>query len=221
MVDLSIIEAGGSQVLNVVVWIISILFVGGCALGVWFVIRRMKRFGGFRCIIWHVNEEGEIISESSDAGGIFKDGRTGNVLFHFRKNKYACNPDMIERLSILRRGRFGRMGRIIYFLKVGEKDFRPIIPPKFSKDGMKAALGEEDLNFAINAYERSKKVFSQSMLLQILPYAVLVIVSFTILILFIFLFKEFPKNISTASNAMVQAAEALKAASGSSTVIGG
>ena len=52
-------------------------------------------------------------------------------------------------------------------------------------------VGEEDLNWAINAYAKAKQTFQQSTLMQYLPYISLALVSVVILILFIYLFKQF------------------------------
>ena len=56
---------------------------------------------------------------------------------------------------------------------------------------MTIIITEEDVNWAINSYERQKKIFQSSTLMQYLPFILLAFVSVIILVMFIYFFKDF------------------------------
>ena len=90
-------------------------------------------------------------------------------------------------------------------LQTGLKNFR-YIKPKITADRLRFTVGEEDVNWAVNSYERQKKIFAQSWLAQYMPFMALAFVSIIILILFINLFKVAP-DLKEAAIALKEAAQ--------------
>ena len=109
--------------------------------------------------------------------------------------------------------------KIVYLLKTGLKNYR-FINPIISKDIVAFNVGEEDVNWAINDYERAKKAFGQSLLMQLLPFIVLAFTSIIILILFIFLFKKLDV-LSEFGASLAEAAKYVAQAKSGTTIIGG
>ena len=104
-----------------------------------------------------------------------------------RKENVGLNPDNIPYLPC--KGGMFSSGRAVMLLQIGLKNFR-YLKPKFKQNVFSYEVGEEDVNWGINAYERQKKLFQTNFWNFIMPYIPLIIVSFIILILFVYLFKQ-------------------------------
>jgi hypothetical protein len=78
---------------------------------------------------------------------------------------------------------------------------------------VKLEVGEEDVNWAVNTYERQKKVFSNNTLMQYLPYISLGVVAIIIMVIFIYFFKDFGvlKEMATELHAAADAIAQAKA----------
>lgn len=171
----------GSGALNFLVMIILIIIVGAIIAAFFILLNRSQRYKEFKVVIWHWDGFGQF-SEKYDKAGIFVDKRTKNKRLFLQKNNVGLTPDNIPYLP-------SGKTKVVYLLQVGLKNFR-FIKPNISKKGLDFTVGEEDVNWGLNAYERGKKLFSQTMLGQILPYAALFFVGIIILVLFIYLFKN-------------------------------
>jgi hypothetical protein len=79
-------------------------------------------------------------------------------------------------------------------------------------------VGEEDVNWGVNAYERQKKIFGSNALLQYLPFIALGFVSIVILIMFIYFFKQF-SVLKDVALAFESAARTLAQANGGTVVL--
>jgi len=193
----SLLQSGGDLALNVMLIIISIIIVLGIILGVGLLIIRWKRYQQFKCVIWERDGFGQL-KESFDQAGIFVDKKTKNKRLFLKKNKVGLNPDQIPYLQ-------SKKAKTLYFLKTGLKNFRYI---KIDIDDpfVKTIVGEEDVNWSINAYERQKKIFQQGLLMQLMPFILVAFVSIIILIIFIYFFREF--------DTLVKMAEAMERAAG-------
>lgn len=173
-----------SGFLNIGIVLLIILFACGVIIGLFFFIRRMARFQGFKVVIWEVLESGGI-RVNYDKAGIFVMGKTGNKLLYLKRSNVGLNPDNISYV-IDSKGK-----KVIYLMRYGFKNFVFINPMADKKGNFNFKVGEEDVNWAINSYEANKKRFSQSLLAQMLPFAVMALVCVIILIMMIVLFKNF------------------------------
>ena len=164
--------------------VLTIVFVVGGTLLISILIIKKKRYGQFQCEIWEFNDEGQLIEVSKDRAGVFYDGNTKSRLLFLEKNKgVALNPDNIP---VFYRGK----ERVIYLLKTGLKNFH-YIRPKVKFDRVSLSVGEEDVNWAESAYERSiKTVTTGDRLTQILPYIIWALVIVGTLILMIKLLQK-------------------------------
>lgn len=135
----------------------------------------------------------------TDRGGIFVDRKTKNKRFFLKKSKVGLNPDNVP---------FKYIGKKMYvwLYRTGLKNFQYVDINITPNPGAVITVGEEDVNWAVNAYERQKKMFSTSLLMQLMPFIMLAFVSIIILIIFIYFFKEF----STLKDMAVAMGEAAK-----------
>lgn len=172
----------GAAATNIAVIVALIIFTVAFCIGIFFVLKQKRKYSEFKCIVWERGLNGGII-ESIDQAGIFVDSKTKNKRFFMKKARVGLNPDEIP---------FVQSGKekIVYLLRVGLKNFY-FIKPNVSASNVGFSVGEEDVNWSVNAYEAQKKRFSNSLLMQILPFAGLIFVCIIILILFIYLFKKF------------------------------
>jgi len=179
---LETISGTGVNLMVIAVVVVFILFI---IIGaVWFYITKVKKFKEFKVIIWEKDGFGQL-TEKYDQAGIFVDRATGNKLLFLRRANVGLTPDNIPFLPT--RGK----QPVIYLLQTGLKNFRYLKP--VVDDGLLTfTVGEEDVNWAVNSYERQKKMFSQSWLAEYLPFMILAFVCMVILILFVYLFKQFP-----------------------------
>lgn len=184
MVDLGSLEGLAGNLLNIAVMLIVVLVLGGIIVALYMFYLKRKKYREFKCIIWEINKKGDIVNETYDSGGIFVDKKTNNKRLYIKKANVGLSPDNVPYIQ-------GTRGtKVVYLLRTGLKNFRPITPPRI--EGSAAfEVGEEDVNWAINAYESQKKTFSSSMLLQYMPYILLGFVCMVIMIIFIYFFKNF------------------------------
>ena len=178
MVDVASI---GGTVLDIAIMIFSGLI--GCGIiggGLWLYLKQ-KRYREYKCVIWERDGFGQL-NETYDDAGIFVDKKTNNKRFYLKKANVGLNPDNVPYIPSKR--------KIVYLLRTGLKNFQ-FIKPNVSNPGITLSIGEEDVNWAINAYERQKKLFNQNVLLQYLPFIALAFTSIIILIIFIYFFKDF------------------------------
>lgn len=197
----------GNMAVNIIILIISVIFIGAMAFAAWYFADKKKRYGQFKCIIWGRDGFGQT-TETTDSAGIFVDRKTQNKRFFLKKANVGLDPDNVPYI-------ISGKTKVVYLLKTGLKNFR-YIKPKVGEE-FELEVGEEDVNWAVNSYERQKKTFGQNLLLQYLPFISLGFVSIVILIMFIYFFKQFPVLKETAL-ALKEAATAF-AQSQSGTVV--
>ena len=163
--------------------------------------------------IWEVNDSGRVIAQKKDIAGIFIDNKTNNKLFFLKKHKVGLNPDRVPYV-------FDGKKRMVHVAQVALKNFRYIIPSIQMNPGttLNLLVSEEDVNWALNAYDRHKVMWQNNIWMQILPFMTIAFVSLMILVIFIYFFKEFStlKDMATAFQA---AAEALARGNLGTTVI--
>lgn len=182
-VNLSSVGNNALGILSVVVWIIVALIALGVIILAFVLIRKKKRFTQFKCVIWRTDSSGRI-QETYDRAGIFMDGKTKNKRFFLEKSNVGLDPDNVPDVPSPK----GK--RTVYLLQTGLKNFH-FIKPSIAFPAVTLSVGEEDVNWATNAYERTKNLFLQNMLLQWMPFILLAFVSIVILVIFIYFFKNF------------------------------
>ena len=155
MVEIQSIASGG---LWVAVILIAIIFVGAFfALATWLFIR-WKKYQQFEIEIWQEDGLGKL-NVKYDTAGIFVDSKTKNKRLFLKKHKVGLDPDNIPHMPSTR----GK--KKVLILHTGLKNFR-YIKPKTTGEQIGFTVGEEDVNWAINSYERQKKIFAQTWIAQ-------------------------------------------------------
>jgi len=198
----------GDIAVNILILLFGLIFIGGVCFGLFLLVRRRKQYNQFKCIIWGRDAFGQL-TETTDKAGIFVDTKTKNKRFFLKKAHVGLNPDNVPYIQS------GKV-KIVYLLRTGLKNFqfiRPLIADNFSID-----VGEEDVNWAVNAYERQKKLFSSNVLLQYMPFIGLVFVSLIILIIFIYFFKDFAV-LADVAEALKEAAQAFAQAQAGTVIV--
>jgi len=179
------VQSVSSTALNIGVIVGVLLIVGAVLIIITLAVLKWKKYQQFDCIIFEKDGFGQL-REKADKAGIFVDKKTQNKRFFLRKNNVGLEPDNIPYIST-QKGK-----KIVYILQTGLKNFTFL---RFNIDTdidkFKISVGEEDVNWAINAYERQKKLFSTSLLMQLMPYIGIAFTSIIILVIFIYFFKGF------------------------------
>lgn len=207
MVD---VEGVAGSALNIFVLVFLMLAIGGvCIFVTWLILKELK-YKQFRIVIWQKVGFNQFI-EKKDRGGIFIDNKTKNKRFFLKKHKVGLNPDVIPYI-------ISGKEKVVYLLQVGLKNFFPINISAWDTGNVKFTVGEEDVNWAVNDYERQKKLFQQSVLLQYMPFILIAFVSIVILIIFIYFFKEFPVLAKAAEELKIAAQEIARAKSGTTII---
>lgn len=165
-------------IINIIVIMVGLAFVGGAT----WLYYRWKRYKEYRCTIWKRDSSGNL-NENYDKAGIFVDHKTKNKRFFLQKSNVGLDTDNIPYIV-------SGNHKVVYLLQTGLKNFH-FIKPVVSDPNITLTVGEEDVNWAVNAYERQKRLFQQSWLDKYLPFMLLAFVSLIILTMFIYFFKDF------------------------------
>jgi len=179
----SYITTWGSTALNITVLILSLAIFGGLTIVLTYLYKKWKLYQQYTCVIWERDSLGNI-NEWNDKAGVFVDKKTLNKRLFLKKANVGLDPDNIPYI----RGPGNK--RIIYLRKDGLMNYK-YLNLKLGSECTDIKVGEEDVNWAINAYERQKRLFNQNALMQYLPFIALAFVSIIILIIFIYFFKDF------------------------------
>lgn len=198
MAGSEIIDVSGisGSALNILVIAIAILFVGGIVIGIFFLFARNKRYEEFEVVVWVKDGFGQI-TQKRDKGGIFVDNKTNNKRLFLQKANVGLSTEKIPFIQV----RGGK--KVIYVSQTGLKNFQ-YINIQIDDSGVALNVTEEDVNWGINSYEHSKKIFQNSLLIQLLPFLLMAFVSIIILTMFIYFFKEF-KTLKEFAEIMKQA----------------
>ncbi len=168
--------------LNILIMLLSVVIGGGGVWGGIWLYFKWKKYKEYKCVIWGRDSSGNL-NESYDRAGVFVDSKTQNKRLFLKKNNVGLDPDNIPYIN-------AGGNKIIYLLQKGLKNFH-YIKIKVVDTNVTLNVGEEDVNWAINAYDRQKKLFNQNLFMQYLPFIALAFVSMIILIIFIYFFKDF------------------------------
>lgn len=202
-----------SSALNIAVMVGFALIVLAVLVVVTFLVIRQLKYGKFRVVIWETDAYGNT-KETYDKAGIFVDAKTRNKRFFLMKAKVGLDPDNVPYVMETK----GKA--VVYLLRTGLKNFR-FIKPRIVEGAYSFTVGEEDVNWAVNAYERAKKTFNQSKLLQYMPFIIIGFVTVVILIIFIYFFRNFDVLKDVALELKEAARQVAQARSGTLIVGGG
>lgn len=196
-------SGAASTFINIALIFIAIIVIVGLFGGITWLILDNKRYSQFKVRVWQKDLWGQII-DTTDRAGIFVDRKTNNKRLFIKKGKVGLDCDSIP-YTTNEKGQ-----KIIYLYKFGEKNYS-FLKPQIDKDKnwFVMKVTEEDINWGINAYERSKKLFATNGLLQYMPYIALAFVAIVILVIFIYFFREFG-TLQQTGEALRDAAIALK-----------
>lgn len=171
---------------GVINWIIksgvmlgSILIVGGIGVLVTWMIIKYRKYSEFYCVIF------ERWGISFDSAGIFVDNKTNNKRFYMKKANVGLSPDNVPYKKVGNK-------KWVFLKRDGLKNFR-YIELDFSEEDITPNVTEEDVNWAINAYDRQKKIFVDSMLMKVMPYAALIFVGIIVAVILIYVTQDVTK----------------------------
>jgi hypothetical protein len=209
----SVINVAKSTVLNLGIVASALIVLIGVGWSVWYFFLRNRFNYNYVVRIWEKDQSSGNVRERYDKGGILVDGDTHNKRFFLKKSNVGLDCNNIPWI-------FSDKARVVYLLQLGIKNYK-FVNPKFSENpGFEIKVGEEDLNWAINAYEKQKIIFQHNWLKEILPYAALFFTGFVMIIIFYFFFK----NVGVLRDVAVafqEAAKSMEAINAGTVVIGG
>lgn len=230
------------SVLTALVYGVGIVFVLGILASMYFLIRNELRYRYSVIVIEPTATEGHQFF--SDRGGIFVDKKTKNKLFFLKKEKTGLNPDGIP-FALLNGKKFvyvfKRSAKNFSYVnpKILENIITKKVPvlndghPTFDSNNEQIFetvqtksvnlgfdVGDEDVNWALNTFDGNKKLFAQTVFMQLLPYIALAFVGVIFAIIFIYFFREL-SVLKEFGASMQKAAEVLSADRAATTVISG
>lgn len=178
------------QGLNIVGLFVIIIISAGIATGVFFLIRRWRRYYIPVTIFDYTTTPRTI---AFDRGGIFKDHITKNTLFWLKIRKIGLSPDNIPYIPT-------EKGRSVFVVRYGLKNFSYWTPPDNKDLDFKRSIGQEDVQNALNQYKRGRQLLNNSLLNQILVIAPIAFLTFSLLVILIIIFKFAPDLIREMTN---------------------
>lgn len=178
-----------------------------------FLVRRLLRYRIPVTIFEGEFKDGvfNLLYITKDKAGIFFDRVTKNRLFFLKKNRVGMNPDKVPYQKTPK-------GRMVFLIRYGFKNYA-FTNPTVTNPAINFPIGDEDLNWALNAYERGKKVFTNSLFFQLIPYIGLIILGFFMLVIFVWLFRKLDILADVAVQMNEAAKELAKAKAG--TIVSG
>jgi len=188
MVDVTSI---GNAIVQIGIVILVIVILGGIALLIAVLIQSRRKYKQFVCVIFTGDGFNKPNIEYDDAG-IFVDNKTKNKRLFLKKNNVGLDPDDIPYIK-------GEKKKYIFLARTGLKNFRYIRSfhkifekKKLGVLGGEPEVGEEDVNWAINSYERAKTVFGTSMLEKLLPYLGLILMALFLVAMIAVVMQKLP-----------------------------
>ncbi len=182
-IDMANVTQIGMDIWKWVVYGIIFVVAIGCIYAVAYWYNRKKRYK-YIVRVFDKDAVGNVVQQPDDKGGIFLDKKTNYRLFLLRKNKFGLDPDEIPYL-ITSTGQ-----KIVYLLQTGLKNFQFLKPSVSGNPGIVFNVQDEDVAWALNAYERTKMAFKQSLLQQLMPILGMAFVFTLVVVAMFFIFKN-------------------------------
>ena len=193
--------------------IIGTLIIGSICIFIFFKIRDKKRYDTNCIILEKCNNN---LIHTKDIAGIYVDNKTNNKRFFLKSNNVGLNPDNVP-FIIDSTGK-----KTVFLYKFGLKNFQYININADSFGALSINVGEEDVNWGINAYEKQKKIFGTTLLEKLLPYIGIALMGLFILGMIVVIMrdiKELMPLMKDLAEALKQTAIALAQANSGTTVI--
>jgi len=231
-----------TSILQYLAYGLGIVFILGVIGGVWLWLRKEFMYQ-YKVTVVDLTSTGAF-RLLPDKGGVFVDRKTKRKMFWLKKEKGGLSPDHIPFI-------ISGKSKAVFVLKRGTKSFSYIIPtvverfitkvvpvlnagqPVF-KDGVQLFedkqikenfldfnVGDEDINWAINTYDKNKIMFTQTTFMQLLPFIALAFVGIVICIIFIYFFKKLDVLADMANSFKLAAVELAKGQAGTVVIAGG
>lgn len=178
------LDTGGT----IIIFIIALL----AAFVVFLLIKKQMKYDVPVEII-EIDNSGVVYKK--DKAGIFFDSKTKNRLFWLKKHKVGLRPDQVPYVRTIGQTpiwKFWMQPRKVYLYQYGYKNFS-YISPTISNPNIDFGVGDSDVSWGLNAYEAGKTLRLSAWYTQIMPYIPYIILSVTMLIIVIYLFKSFPE----------------------------
>lgn len=208
MADLLTSVAGAATSITGV--LLAFVIFAAVAVLLFYLWKQNQRFNQFNVEIWQKDGFGQL-TVRYDKGGIFVDTKTNNKRLFLKANNVGLNPDNVPYLMT------GSGRKKVYLLQTGLKNFQ-YIKPVVSDTLLHFSVGEEDVNWAINSYEKQKKLFSQGWLAQYLPYMMIAFSGMIVLILVIQVLNKF-EVLKEVADTLLEVSKNLAQARSGTTVI--
>lgn len=142
--------------------IFSVIF--GSMLGIALYIIRQRKFDHI-VRIFVKDTMGNFIEKRVEKAGFFMDKKTKNRLFLMRKLKVGLKPDKVP-FILSESGK-----RVVYLIQTGLKNYQFLGTPTISDNpGLVFNVQDEDVAWAMNAFDRYKIPNSMNKFMQLLPY---------------------------------------------------
>jgi len=203
---MALLSGWTSTALSVMVVIVAILIIGGLLVLAVIMYLRWKKFQQYRVLILEVDDDGLVQGFRWDKAGIFVESKTKHRRFFLKRSRFSLSADKVP--VVYPRGKGKPM---VSCVKLSNTDYRFLWLNNLRPQAVNLVVGEDDVNWAIETYERMQKLFDRSTLLQYMPFLMLAFVSIIILIIFIYFFKDFSVlkevavELGKAAQAMAQA----------------
>lgn len=183
--------------INGIILIFGVVFVLLiCALGYIFY-QKKKKYDQFICIIWFKDMFGQL-QQTIDRAGVFVDPSTNNKRFFLRKANVGLDPDNVPYIS-------DKGKNYVYLYQKGLKNFL-FIKPIIDAEKVKFLVGEEDVNWAVNTYEKHKKLFGQNLWERLVPWIVYGIIVIAVLAILIYIIQQF-SVLSDVADSLIQVSD--------------
>jgi len=190
---------------TVLMWVVVVAFVLGIIAALYFYLKRWFTFK-YPVFVLELLPDGTR-RLLNDKGGFFIDLKTKNKGFFLRIEKIMLSPDNVPFFMY-------NAKKAVFVIKTGSKNYRyatisdlrkemvertvqvmennvmvskKVVEPKYN---LNFTVGDEDVNWAVNTFDRNKKLIGETTLMKLMPYFVLAFVGLCVTIIFIYLFKK-------------------------------
>lgn len=195
-------------------WFLNILLfslVAGVFIGIVFYILRSKKYSWI-IRVFERDASDNIVQLEDDKGGIFLDKTTNNRLLLLKKHKFGLDPDEIPYIMN------SRGKKITYLVKTGLKNYQFLKPNIVGEEKINFNVQDEDVAWAINAYQKYKLPNKNDLLKQILPIIGIAVFGVIVLGGIYMILQEF-SVLSSVANALESATSNMKNINTGTTVI--
>jgi len=201
------VQGGANTVLLIMV--LAVLGVGGW-IG-YTSYKKWKRYDQFDCLIYAKDGFGQL-TKRWDKAGIFVDDKTMNKRFFLKNNNVGLSPDNVPVIP-------GGKKSMVVLVQTSLKTFKYVYF-NITDNIFNFTVGEEHVNWGINAYERQKKLYEGSWWKEYGAYVIFGIAVIGIVIIFMVFFQHLD-SLELFAASLEKVAEHLGNAGSNTTIITG